>query len=67
MAGRALRHVPLDRESELNRFVPLMQVALLTTLSPSTIKRNHPEKIIRLSPRRLGMRLRDALMLSGDR
>jgi hypothetical protein len=67
MTARPLRHVPLNREFELDRFVPLAQVSELSTLSRDTIKRNHREKIIRLSPRRLGMRLRDALMLSPNR
>jgi hypothetical protein len=52
---------------ELERIVPLELVIELTTLSRDTIKRCHKDKLIQLSPRRLGMRLRDALMLKEDR
>jgi hypothetical protein len=51
---------------ELERIVPLKQVIEFTTLSRDPIKRCHKDKLIHLSPRRLGMRLRDALMLKED-
>jgi hypothetical protein len=49
---------------ELDRIVSLQQAQKISSLSPDTLKRNHPDKLVRLSPRRIGMRLRDALMLS---
>lgn len=56
-------HVTLSRELELERIVPLDQAAELSTLSQDTLEREHADKIITLSPRRRGMRLRDALLL----
>ena len=35
----------------------------LSSLSEDSLKRNHPDKIVRLSPRRLGMKRRVALSL----
>ncbi len=57
---------PLEPPSwvELSRIVSLRQAARLAGISVDTIKRRHADKIIELSPRRRGMRLRDALMLS---
>ncbi len=55
--------VTLSRDLELERIVPLDQAAELSTLSLDTLEREHADKIIVLSPRRRGMRLRDALLL----
>ena len=49
---------------ELERIVPLDEAAQLSSVSEDTLKRCHSDKLVRLSPRRLGMRVRDALMLS---
>jgi hypothetical protein len=48
---------------ELQRIIPLSDAAQLSGLSIDTLKRRHRDKILALSPRRLGMRVRDALML----
>jgi hypothetical protein len=56
--------VSLSAERELDRIVSLEQAAELCSLSADTIKRRHPHKLIQLSPRRVGIRVRDALMLS---
>ena len=53
----------LSREQELNRVVSLREAARLMSVSPDTLRRRYPEKILRLSERRQGMRLRDALLL----
>jgi hypothetical protein len=53
----------LPEDLALKRIVPLKQAAEVSSLSEDTLKRRHPDKIIRLSERRLGMRLGDALML----
>ena len=53
----------LSEEHELRRVLPLDQVTELTNLSRDSLKRHFPDKIIRLSPRRLGMRLSDALAI----
>jgi hypothetical protein len=57
-------HITLSRELELVRIVPLDQAVELSTLSLDTLEREHADKIITLSPRRRGMRLRHALLLS---
>jgi hypothetical protein len=56
--------IQLSPERELDRIVSLEQAAELCSLSADTIKRRHRDKLIRLSPRRTGIRLRDALMLA---
>jgi hypothetical protein len=57
----------LAPELELERILSLQEAETITTLSPDSWKRHHADKIVRLSPRRLGVRLRDALMLSRER
>ncbi len=51
---------------ELRRIVDLKEASRLSGLSVDTIKRRHADKIIDLSPRRRGMRVCDALMLTVD-
>jgi hypothetical protein len=58
------RHNSLNPERELDRIVELPEASRLSSLSVDTIKRRHADKLIKLSPRRVGIRLRDALMLS---
>jgi hypothetical protein len=53
----------LSPERELDRIISLEQVEEVSTLSPESIKRHHADKLVRLSPNRVGMRLRDALFL----
>ena len=48
---------------ELQRITSLQEASHLSGMSIDTLKRRYTEKIIRLSPRRLGMRVRDALQL----
>ena len=48
---------------ELDRIITLQEAKKISSLSVNSWKRNHPDKIVELSPRRLGVRLRDALML----
>lgn len=56
---------PLERNwIELARIVDLKEASRLSGMSIDTIKRRHSNKIIDLSPRRRGMRVRDALMLT---
>ncbi len=54
-----------DRRSwlELQRIAPLSEAAELSGVSEDSLKRNHRDKIIQLGPRRLGMRVKHALML----
>jgi hypothetical protein len=48
---------------ELQRIAPLAEAARLAGVSVDTLQRHHQDKILQLSPRRLGMRVRDALSL----
>jgi hypothetical protein len=53
--------LPADRE--LDRIISLPEAERISNLSVESWKRNHSDKIVKLSPRRIGIRLRDALML----
>jgi hypothetical protein len=48
---------------ELDRIISLQEAEKVSSLSPDSWKRHHADKVVALSPRRLGVRLRDALML----
>jgi hypothetical protein len=48
------------------RIVTLVEAAQLSGVSKDTLLRHHRDKLVRLSPRRLGIRVGDALMLSED-
>jgi hypothetical protein len=63
--SKSLR-VDLSPEIELRKILPLEQAAEITNLSPDTLKRRHAALILKLSPRRLGMRLSDVLSI-GER
>jgi hypothetical protein len=52
-----------DHDLAMLRVVPIRQAAELAGVSEDTLRRRRPDKIIQLSPRRQGMRVRDALML----
>jgi hypothetical protein len=65
MPSPTSRRLQLSRELELERIVTLEEAEALSTLSIPTIRREHADKLIHLSPRRQGMRLRDALLLKG--
>jgi hypothetical protein len=47
----------------LLRIAEIPEAARLAGLSRDSLLREHPDKIIRLSPRRLGMRVVHALMI----
>jgi hypothetical protein len=49
---------------ELERVLELPEVKEITTLSIDSIKRHHRDKVVNLSPRRLGMKLKDALAIA---
>jgi len=49
---------------EMQRIIPLQAAAKICGLSPDSLKRNHAGKIIRLGPRRLGIRVADALTIN---
>ena len=51
------------RGLELERVISLAEVAELAGVSEDTIRRHHSHLIRRLSPRRVGVKLRDALTI----
>jgi hypothetical protein len=55
---------PLPRRCELDQIISLQAAERASSLSVDSWKRHHRDKLVRLSPRRYGVRLRDALMLS---
>jgi hypothetical protein len=57
------RKVDLRPDLELQRVIPLRQAGEVAGISADTIRRNYPEIIVQLSPRRVGVRLRDALAI----
>ena len=56
---------PPTARFELDRIVSIDEVVALSGLSRDTIRRHHSHLIRRLSPRRLGIRLGDALTMIG--
>jgi hypothetical protein len=65
MAKKRLEdHNALPTSVQLMRIVSLRQAAELAGISARTMQRTHADKIIRVSPGRLGMRVRDALMIA---
>jgi hypothetical protein len=48
---------------ELERVIPLAEVKVMTNLSRDSLKRHHGDKIVQLSPRRQGIKLRNVLAI----
>jgi hypothetical protein len=55
------RKLSMTRELRLERIVTLKEAHKLSGLSPDAWKDNYPEYVIRLSPRRLGIKLKHVL------
>jgi hypothetical protein len=49
---------------DLERVLPLPEVEKITSLSSDSLTRHHRDKIIELSPRRIGMKLKHALAIA---
>ena len=49
---------------ELERVVTLNEAVQLTSLSEDTLRRRYPSRIVSISPKRRGMRLRDVLAIN---
>lgn len=64
MSRKRLEDHPLPTEVQLMRIINIRQAAELAGVSTRTMQRIHADKIIRISPGRLGMRVRDALMIA---
>jgi hypothetical protein len=60
-APRANRGAPYS--FELERILPLDEAAVLVGLSQDSLRRHYKHLILHLSPRRVGIRLRDALSI----
>jgi hypothetical protein len=63
MPGATRRRFQLPTELEGERIVGLQDAAELSGISVDTWKRRYQHLLIRLSPRRLGVKLRDVLSL----
>jgi hypothetical protein len=48
---------------ELERVAGMPEVERLTNLSSDTLKKHYRNKIVHVSPRRIGMRVKDALAI----
>jgi hypothetical protein len=62
---KKLKPYELPAELELLRILTIEEAASVSSMSVDAIKKTHADKIIRLGERRLGIRLRDALLLGG--
>jgi hypothetical protein len=62
-----MRRFELPPEHRLDQIISLTQAESISGLSVETWKRAHPDKLIQLSARRIGVRLRDALMLQSSK
>jgi hypothetical protein len=51
---------------ELLRIVPPEETEKLSSADWDTLKRNHPDKVVKISKRREGMRVGHALMLAAN-
>jgi hypothetical protein len=49
---------------ELLRIAPMPECERLSSADTDTLKRAYPDKIVKISPRREGMRVIDALLIS---
>ena len=67
MANNTQPETPARSWQELERIVSLTEACALSGLSVEGLRRYHGDKIITLSPRRRGMRIKHALMLQQDK
>jgi hypothetical protein len=51
---------------ELERIITLKEASRLSSESVDSLRRRNPDKIIQLSPHRIGIRVRDALRILPD-
>ena len=51
-------------DGSFDRIISLQEAEVVSSLSVDSWKRQHPDKVVELSKRRLGVRLGDALMLT---
>jgi hypothetical protein len=63
MPGAALRRYTLPVALEGERIISLHEAAEIAGVSTDTLRRRYGHLVIRLSPRRVGIRLRDVLSI----
>jgi hypothetical protein len=63
MPGASKRRFTLHPSLELERIITLAEAYDVCGLSPDAIRDNYPDLVIRLSPRRVGIKLKHALGL----
>ena len=63
MPGAGLDHPPTWTKYELESVKSLSQIEELTSLGRDTLVRVYPEYLIRVSPKRLGMKFRNVLKI----
>ena len=61
MPGATKRRYQLPLELELERIITLREAHDISGLSPDAWRNNYPDLIIRLSPRRQGIKLKHVL------
>jgi hypothetical protein len=61
MPGASKRRFQLSTELELERIITLREAHEISGLSPDAWRDNHRDKIIQLSPRRQGIKLKHVL------
>jgi hypothetical protein len=61
---KQIRERDPEPPENLNKIVSLKEAAQRSSLSLDSLRRFHRDKFVRLSPRRIGMRLRDVLALT---
>jgi len=61
MPGASKRRFQLSKELELERIITLREAHEISGLSPDAWRDNHRDKIIQLSPRRQGIKLKHVL------
>lgn len=64
MSRRRIEDEELPTAVQLMRLISVRQAAELAGINLRTLLRFHSDKIVRISPGRIGMRVRDALMIA---
>ena len=65
MSRKRIENTAFPAEIELMKIISIRQAAELAGVSTRTLQRVLGDKIIRISPGRRGMRVRDALLIAG--
>jgi hypothetical protein len=63
VSRKRVEDIELPDAVYMMRIVSIKQAAQLAGISERTLKDSHPDKVIQISPGRIGMRLRDALRI----